>query len=330
MRFPFTKPRVRQAVPTEATISRKVWFAQRESSQILFDNQQIYIGPYGDIELRFDGALDLRIHADLDDGFRPHKQHLRFYVPFITKFASPPDIMFLSSKAKAKCDMRATGITREGFMLEVLVPPREATKRKARVAWRAAGAPATQTRMAQNIGPVDLSTLSPSTEYLFTQIRADRPMNDTWTAVVFLAEADSTAGIPQGIISRDGLYPVDFAVDQARKQGASRAAIVLLSEDESEHFNPRRTYGHLRCIQRRWQKVGFDLKIQTYTCLEGWLDDHVAAESHWNIVSLPSVAVSSAAIDAGLSELASIGASQQNDVFHLTDIHRIDKNRLIA
>ncbi|PZX14573.1 hypothetical protein [Celeribacter halophilus] len=330
MRFPFTKPCVRQAVPTEATISRNVWFAQRESSQILFEDQQIYIGPYGDIELRFDGTLDLRIHAGLNDGFRPHKQHLRFYVPFITKFSSPPDILFLSSKTKAKRDVRATGITCEGFMLEVVIPSGKTNMRKTRVAWRAAGAPATQTGWMQEREPIDLSTVTPGTECLSTQIRTDNTMNDTWTAVMFLAEADPIVGIPQGIISCDGLYPVDFAIDQARKEGASRAAIVLFAEDETEHFNPRRTYGHLRCIQKRWQKVGFDLKIQTYTCLEGWLDHHVAVESHWDIVSLPSATGSRQTVDTDLPDLGIAAQSTPDDVFHLTDVHRIDENRLIA
>jgi hypothetical protein len=330
MKLPFIKTRSRQVATTEETISRNVWFAQRESSQILLEDQQIYIGPYGDIELRFEGTLDLRIHAGLNDGFRPHKQHLRFFVPFITEFSSPPDILFLSSKTKAKRDVRATGITCEGFMLEVVIPYGKTDMRKTRVAWRAAGAPATQAGWMREREPIDLSTVTPGTECLSTQIKTDNTMNDTWTAVMFLAEADPVVGIPQGIISCDGLYPVDFAIDQARQEGASRAAIVLFSEDETEHFNPRRTYGHLRCIQKRWQKVGFDLKIQTYSCLERWLDHHVAVENHWDIVSLPAAAASCETIDADLPELAGAEESKPNDVFYLTDVHRIDENRLIA
>lgn len=330
MKFSFKKSQSRQAAPIQETISRNVWFAPRESSQLLCDNQLIYIGPYGDIELRFDGTLDLRIHAGLNDGFRPHRQHLRFFVPFITEFSSPPDILFLSSKAKAKRDVRATGITCKGFMLEVLIPPGKTNIRKTRVAWRAAGAPATQTRVVQDVEPIDFSTMAPGTECLSTEIRTDNTMNGTWTAVMFLAEADPKVGIPQGIISCDGLYPVDFAIDQARKEGASRAVIVLFSEDETEHFNPRRTFGHLRCIQKRWQKVGFDLKIQTYSCLERWLDHHVAVENHWDIVSLPAAAASCETIDADLPDLAGAAESKPNDVFHLTDVHRIDENRLIA
>ena len=116
-------------------------------------------------------------------------------------------------------------------------------------------------------------------------------MSEGWTAFMFLAEAEPSEGIPCGLISHEGLCPLDHAIEQARNEGATDAAAVLLAEDETEDLNPLRTYERLRNIQRRWRQVGFDLKIQTYSCLEAWLGHHVTAEGHWDIIplSLPRV-----------------------------------------
>jgi hypothetical protein len=125
-------------------------------------------------------------------------------------------------------------------------------------------------------------------------------MSEVWTAFMFLAEADRQEGIPHGLISYQGLCPLDHAIEQARSEGASSATAVLLAEDETENFNPLRTYERLRNIQRRWRQVGFDLKIQTYSCLEAWLDHHVTAEGHWDIIHL-SLARASSQENEGVS-----------------------------
>jgi hypothetical protein len=128
-------------------------------------------------------------------------------------------------------------------------------------------------------------------------------MSEVWTAFMFLAEADRHEGIPHGLISYEGLCPLDHAIEQARSEGASAAAAVLLDEDETEDFNPLRTYERLRNIQRRWRQVGFDLKIQTYSCLEAWLDHHVTAEEHWDIIPLPVAKGASQGRDVGPQNL---------------------------
>lgn len=321
-----------QAVVAEETISRNVWFAQGESAQLLFDCQKVYVGQYGDIELQFESELDLGIHEVLDDGFRPHKQHLRFHVKFVTEFYTLPDITILRKKSKAYCKMRATHITRTGFMLEIMVPPRDKkVPRKMHVAWRAAGTPATQVNLALDNVPIDIATLSPHTDSFLNDIDKDAAMNSrSWTAIMFLTEADQTEGMPEGLIPNHGICPIDFAIDQARMSGASKAVAVLFAEDETEHFDPRRTYGHLRSIQQRWWEVGFDLQVQTYTCLEGWLDHHVAAEGQWDIVKVPSPDVPSHGMETGLSDLASEFIVQPAEALQLTDKHRIDGNRLVA
>ena len=118
-------------------------------------------------------------------------------------------------------------------------------------------------------------------------------MNEVWTAFMFLAEADQREGIPHALIPDQGICPLDHAIEQARNEGASVAGVVLLAEDETEYFNPRKTYSLLYRLKQRWLQVGFDVKIQTYSCLEGWIDHHVAVEGHWDIIHLSSTRLSS-------------------------------------
>jgi hypothetical protein len=163
--FLFQRLWKRPPEPHEPEIIRDVWFGSGGASKILFDQQKMYLGPYGEIELRFEGNLDLSIHSALDDGFQPHRRHLRYPVHFVTDFYSPPSITFLRRKSQPKCEIRARDISRKGFRLEILVPPREAALRKLHVSWRATGTPATQVSLAKDNVPVELETLSPCTEF---------------------------------------------------------------------------------------------------------------------------------------------------------------------
>ena len=173
MNFLFQKWRKPALEVHETEIVRDVWFGNGAASKMLFDNQQMYLGPYGEIELRFEGNLDLSIHTALDDGFQPHRRHLRYPVHFVTDFYAPPSITFLRRKSQPQCDVRAKEVSRKGFRLEVLVPPHEASLRKLRVAWRATGNPATQTSLAKDNIPVELATLSPCTEFPSAQTKKE-------------------------------------------------------------------------------------------------------------------------------------------------------------
>ncbi|WP_417247871.1 hypothetical protein [Celeribacter sp.] len=133
----------------EPKISRKAWFARREIWQLFREHQKIDIGRYGEIEVQFDGEVDLRIHAALDSGFQPHEQRLCFYVPFVAEFSSTPDVMELKAQAATNCTLHATNTTTNGFVLEVLVPPHEEAVLKMHLSWRACGAAANPPRIAR-------------------------------------------------------------------------------------------------------------------------------------------------------------------------------------